>query len=200
MNSVGNNFKFHGSLLLRIFLLLAVCFPAHAIERSILIPEGQGGLYVKWHAAPAIRVGNQVWVSGYTAYVRPGQSYEEMVKGVYGKIGESLAMAGASLDDIVEVVSYTTDKFENFEAFQRAHAEVFATPPTWTAVGVETLVDARLSLEIKVVAVIGSSDKVQEKWSDLESYDSDYSKFPGPGDIYSLHDHILKTTDTKTIQ
>lgn len=161
---------------------------AENLRRTNLIPEGTGGLYKKLDAAPAVRVGNTIWISGIAGYMKPGQTYEEMLNDLYGRVAATLKFSGASMQDVVEVVTYTTDDFKDFVTLHKVHAQQFAPkPPAWTAMGVKTLVDARLSIEVKVTAIIGSGDQIDEKWSSKESPDDDFSHFPEPSDVLTLH-------------
>lgn len=65
-------------------------------------------------------------------------------------------MVGASLDDVVELVSYHLD-LADFAAVATAKAEYFHPDrlPVWTAVGVNALLDPRALLEVKATAVVG---------------------------------------------
>jgi enamine deaminase RidA (YjgF/YER057c/UK114 family) len=67
-----------------------------------------------------------------------------------------LDAAGCSMDDVVDVTSFHVDMHRHFESFRAIKEKVFPAPPfpNWTAVGVATLVDPTLILEIKVIARI----------------------------------------------
>ncbi len=105
----------------------------------------------------AVRVGNQVWVAG-TAPIMPDDAdpptgaYEQ-AQVCLGIIGQALAEAGASLDDVVRTRIYVTDPAHIIDV-GRAHAEAFAKArPAATGV-VVGLLDPRWLVEIEAEAVI----------------------------------------------
>ena len=105
----------------------------------------------------AVRVGNQVWVAG-TAPIMPADAdpppgaYEQ-AQVCLGIIGQALAEAGASLDDVVRTRIYVTDAAHMIDV-GRAHAEAFGRArPAATGVVVE-LLDPRWLVEIEAEAVI----------------------------------------------
>lgn len=107
----------------------------------------------------AVRVGDMVFVAGTTAVdadgevVGPGDPYRQ-ASFIYAKIGDALAQAGASLEDVVRARTFVTD-IERWTDVARAQGEVFADiRPVATLVQVSALVDPRLLVEIEVDAVI----------------------------------------------
>lgn len=162
--------------------------------RTNIIPESMGGLRQKFGASPVVKVGNLVWISGITGHMlAPDATVESMIEGVYLSIQEHLASAGATMEDVVEVETFTTDKFQHFATYHKVHSKFFKhNPPAWSAFGVETLVDARLVLEVKVMAVIGSGSNVTEVWPDGESISSEYPNYPSPAQIYSKYQQDLE--------
>jgi enamine deaminase RidA (YjgF/YER057c/UK114 family) len=106
----------------------------------------------------AVRVGNQVFVSGTTAtrkgeVVAPDDPYTQ-AKVCIEIIGEALAKAGAKLEHVVRTTIYVTDiRLQDHVA--RAHGEVFGTiRPASTMVEVSALVDPAMLVEISADAVI----------------------------------------------
>jgi enamine deaminase RidA (YjgF/YER057c/UK114 family) len=107
--------------------------------------------------ARAVRAGDRVWVSG-TAPIMPGDAdppvgaYDQ-AKVCLAIIGQALAEAGASLDDVVRTRIYVTDA-ALIDEVGRAHGEAFAKArPATTGVVVE-LLDPRWLVEIEAEAVI----------------------------------------------
>ncbi len=116
--------------------------------------------YDRYHYAPAVKVGNTVWVSGQVGMREDGvipPSLEEQLHVAFRRIKVLLEQAGASMDDIVELVSYHID-FPSGAATISAVKDQYITRsyPAWTGVGVSSLLIPGLLFEIKVVAVIGS--------------------------------------------
>ena len=106
----------------------------------------------------AVRVGNVVEVSGTTAQdgdtVTGGADLYAQTKRVLEKIGEALASAGASLEDVVRTRLFVTD-ISQWEAAGRAHGEVFGTiRPATAMIEIKALIDPRMLVEIEATAII----------------------------------------------
>ncbi len=107
-----------------------------------------------------LRHGNLVFVSGLIGRIPPGgalaEGIEAQTRAIFQLLRERLALVGATLNDVVELVSYHLD-LADFAAVAAAKTEFFHPdrPPTWTAVGVSALVDPQALLEIKATAIVG---------------------------------------------
>lgn len=109
----------------------------------------------------AVRMGDQVYVSGTTAtdedgdVVAPGEAYEQAAH-VLGIIEDSLAEADAGLTDVVRTRIFLTD-IDDWQAAGRAHAEAFGdVRPATSIIGVDELLDPDLCVEIEADAVVTS--------------------------------------------
>jgi enamine deaminase RidA (YjgF/YER057c/UK114 family) len=105
----------------------------------------------------AVRVGNRVLVSG-TAPVVPGGSCPEgadaQAKRCFEIIGQALAEAGASLDDVVLTRMYLTSA-EDAPAVSAVHGEILGhVRPAATMVVVAELLDPAWKVEIEAEAVL----------------------------------------------
>ena len=103
----------------------------------------------------AVRVGNQVFVSGTTA--RPphldGDAYLQ-ARAALALIADALAEAGAGMRHVVRTVVYVIDMADT-EHVARAHSEAFdAVRPASTLVQVSALTPASARVEIEVAAII----------------------------------------------
>jgi enamine deaminase RidA (YjgF/YER057c/UK114 family) len=103
----------------------------------------------------AVRVGDQVFVSGTTA--RPpdldGDAYVQ-AKAVLAIVEAALAEAGAQLRHVVRTVAYVTDLADQ-DDIARAHREAFgAVRPASTLVKVAGLTPSTARIEIEVTAII----------------------------------------------
>lgn len=107
----------------------------------------------------AVRVGNQIFVSGTTASNADGTTtcvgdpYGQ-TKFILEKIARALSDAGAELTDVVRTRMFITD-FNNWEAIGQAHGEVFGEiRPAATMVEVSRLINPNHLVEIEVDAVV----------------------------------------------
>jgi|SRR5271167_4613618 len=105
--------------------------------------------------ARAVRVGDQVFVSGTTA--RPpyldGDAYKQM-KGAISAVATALGEAGAELRHVVRTVVYILNMSDAHHV-ARAHQEAFSkSRPASTLVQVAALTPASALVEIEVTAVV----------------------------------------------
>lgn len=133
--------------------------------KTIVIPPGADAAYDTWHYAPAVRVGDTVYVSGIPA--GPGTDYDSRVRAMFERLKATLEAAGASMDDVVEITSYhaqpkDTPSFDaEFERFFAIHKEYFRTGyPASTIVGTTALLAEGAPVELRAVAVIGSGKRL----------------------------------------
>lgn len=109
----------------------------------------------------AVKVGNQVFVSGTTGtgpdgtMVGPGDPGAQTTQALK-TISAALAQAGARLEDVVRTRVFVTD-ISQWEAVGRAHGEFFgAIRPAMAMVEVSRLIDPAMLVEIEADAVIGA--------------------------------------------
>lgn len=103
----------------------------------------------------AVRVGNQVFVSGTTA--RPphldGDAYDQ-AKAILSIIKEALLQAGAALRHVVRTVVYVVD-MADAPLVARAHAETFGqVRPASTLVQVAALTPSTARVEVEATAIV----------------------------------------------
>lgn len=107
----------------------------------------------------AVRVGNQVHVSGTTAtgadgrIVGPGDPYAQTVQALKN-IETALRAAGASMSHVVRTRMFVTN-IDQWGEIERAHAEFFGSVrPAATMVEVSRLISPDLLVEIEAEAVL----------------------------------------------
>ena len=107
----------------------------------------------------AVRVGDQVHVSGTTAtndageVVAVGDAYGQTRRAL-ANVRSALAEAGATVEDVVRTRMFVVD-VEEWEAIGRAHGEVFGdVRPATSMVEVSRLIDSEMLVEVEAVAII----------------------------------------------
>ena len=77
--------------------------------RKAIIPPGQEGTYEQFHFAPAVRVGDTVYVSGVIGHGEDGRVPSEAAdefRAAFEQLASTLEEAGATLSDIVELTTF----------------------------------------------------------------------------------------------
>jgi enamine deaminase RidA (YjgF/YER057c/UK114 family) len=105
----------------------------------------------------AVRVGNQISVSGTTGTDASGKvtgdTYAQTQQAL-ANIAAALALAGASLENVVRTRIFMTD-ISQWEAAGKAHGEAFGSiRPATTMVQVAKLIDPAMLVEIEADAVL----------------------------------------------
>ena len=111
----------------------------------------------------AVRVGNQVYVSGTTAInekgeiVGAGDSYLQAKASII-TIQKALRKAGAGLSDVVRTRIYLKN-INDWEKVGRAHGEFFGEiRPACTMVEVKRFISPEILVEIEAEAILNSDD------------------------------------------
>lgn len=131
------------------------------MSRDIINTPATQVLYDALHFAQATRVGDTIWMSGQVgldATLNPGDGAEAQARLAFENLRAVLDAAGATMADIVELTTFHTDLRADMAGFAAVKDEFLPDRyPSWTAVGVSQLALPELLVEIRAVAVAGSS-------------------------------------------
>lgn len=127
------------------------------ITREPIFPANRHALYEQHGYSAAIRSGDLLFVSGQVgsrADGTPEPDFAAQVERAFENLAATLAAAGCTFDDLIDVTTFHTDPEHQFETIMQIKQRVFPQPPypNWTAVGVTWL--AGFDFEIKVIARI----------------------------------------------
>ncbi len=125
--------------------------------REAIFPANRHALYEEHGYSAAIRSGDLLFVSGQVgsrADGTPEPDFDRQVRLAFENLKATLAAAGCTFDDIVDVTTFHTDPENQFGTIMAVKQEIFSQKPypNWTAVGVNWL--AGFDFEIKVIARI----------------------------------------------
>jgi enamine deaminase RidA (YjgF/YER057c/UK114 family) len=127
-------------------------------RRDVIVPAVWADFYEETHVPAAVRVGDMLRLTGHTGEDPDGvfsTEPEVQIRETFRNIALTLAEAGASWSDVVEITSYHVGLLQQAEATLRIAAEFLEAPyPAWTAVGVTELIIADALVEISCVAVL----------------------------------------------
>ena len=124
---------------------------------AAVVPAPLQPIYDGYCFAPAVRVGNDLYLSGIMGY-NADQSVPDDLATQIGNIFDQMAMvlaeAGASLSDVFSLTSYHVgDLIGQMPTFIGIQAERLGKPhPAWTAIGTTQLALPGIMLEVSAIA------------------------------------------------
>lgn len=127
------------------------------IPREPVFPANRHALYAAHGYSAALRSGDLLFVSGQVgsrADGTPEPDFPAQVQLAFDNLRATLAAAGCTFDDLIDVTTFHTDPENQFPVIMQVKQAIFPQPPypNWTAVGVTWL--AGFDFEIKVIARI----------------------------------------------
>lgn len=129
--------------------------------REVIIPKGMENIYDTYHYAPAIRVGDTLYLSGQVgrdADLRVVEGTEAQFVQAFENVKKVLDAAGATFDDVVELETWFTDSMDDLKTFLEVKDRYFTNLyPTWTGFAVKGFSMPGILVEIKCKAVLGLS-------------------------------------------
>lgn len=118
-------------------------------------PDGST-IFKKFGYSPAVRAGDFLYVAGQIGLNPDGsmpENDEGQVINAFDRLKIVIEEAGASLDDIVELVSYHVGLQNHLGKFVEIKSRYIREPyPTWTILEIAGLARPGLIIEIKAVA------------------------------------------------
>ncbi len=125
--------------------------------RNPVFPVNRHALYEEHGYSAAIRSGDLLFVSGQVGSRSDGTpepDFAAQVQLAFDNLQATLAAAGCTFDDLIDVTTFHTDPENQFPVIMEVKKLVFPQPPypNWTAIGVNWL--AGFDFEIKVIARI----------------------------------------------
>ncbi len=129
-------------------------------NRAAVFPANRHALYDEHGYSAAIRSADLLFVSGQVGSRDDGSpepQFEAQVRLAFANLQATLAAAGCTFDDLVDVTTFHTRPEEQFPVVMTVKSEMFSEKPypNWTAIGVNWL--AGFDFEIKVIARIPSA-------------------------------------------
>jgi enamine deaminase RidA (YjgF/YER057c/UK114 family) len=118
-------------------------------------PDGST-IFNKFGYSPAVRAGDFLYVAGQIGLNPDGSmpaNDEGQIVNAFDRLKIVMEEAGASLDDIVELVSYHVGLQNHLAKFVEIKSRYIGEPyPTWTILEIAGLARPGLIIEIKAVA------------------------------------------------
>lgn len=99
------------------------------VERTAVFPTGRHSLYAEHRYSAAIRSGDLLFVSGQVGSREDGTpepDFQQQVRLAFDNLHATLAAAGCTFDDIIDVTSFHTDPENQFEDIMTVKNEILA--------------------------------------------------------------------------
>jgi enamine deaminase RidA (YjgF/YER057c/UK114 family) len=126
-------------------------------SRENIVPKEMANIQQRFHYSPAVKVGNWVFVAGQVGRnerLEVVESKEAQIAQAFENLKTALTAAGASLNNIVDMVTYFTDMRDLPLFIQIKDRYITANYPAWTAIGTPALAMPGLLVEIKCIAFV----------------------------------------------
>jgi enamine deaminase RidA (YjgF/YER057c/UK114 family) len=125
-------------------------------ENPIFATKDGSTIFAKFGYSAAVRAGDFIYVAGQIGLNPDGSMPEDddgQIVNAFDRLKIVLEAAGASLDDVVELVSYHVGLQKHLMRFVEIKSGYFKAPfPTWTILEIAGLARPGLVIEIKAVA------------------------------------------------
>ncbi len=128
-------------------------------KRESVIPNDMQNIHERFHYSPGVRAGNFLYIAGQVGrdeQLQVVEGKEAQFVQAFENVKKVLAAAGATFDDVVEMVTYHTD-MRDLPLFMQVKDRYIINKdrfPTWTGIGTTALAMPGLFVEIKCTAFL----------------------------------------------
>ena len=127
--------------------------------RTDVTPPAMQNIRERFRYSPGVRAGNLLYIAGQVGRDESLQvvaDKEAQFVQAFENVKKVLTAAGATFDDVVEMVTYHTDlrDLELFIAVKDRYITNLDRLPTWTGIGTSALAMPGLFVEIKCTAYL----------------------------------------------
>lgn len=128
-------------------------------NRSSIVPREMQNLHDRFRYSPGVVAGNLLFLAGQVGrdeHLNVVEGQEAQFTQAFENLKSVLAAAGATMDDVIDMVTYHTD-MRDLPLFMQVRDRYITNAeryPAWTALGVTALAMPGLIAEIKCTALM----------------------------------------------
>jgi enamine deaminase RidA (YjgF/YER057c/UK114 family) len=128
-------------------------------RRETVVPEDMKDVHERFRYSPGVKAGPFLFMAGQLGrdeHLHVVEDKEAQFAQAFENVEKILSAAGATFDDVVDMVTYHTD-MRDLQLFIEVKDRFFTNLerlPTWTAIGVAALAMPGLFAEIKCTALL----------------------------------------------
>jgi enamine deaminase RidA (YjgF/YER057c/UK114 family) len=124
-------------------------------QRKDIVPPGMENIRERFRYAPGVLIDDTLYIAGQVGrdeHLKVVEGTEAQFAQAFENVGKVLRAAGASFEDVVEMVTYHVD-MRDLPLFMEVKNRYFTNRvPAWTGIGVTCLAMPGLLVEIKCTA------------------------------------------------
>lgn len=126
-------------------------------KRENIVPPDMQNIYDRFHYAPAVRIGEVLYVSGQVGRddgMKVVEEPEAQMVQAWRNVEKVLTFAGLGFEDVFELETWFVDFRKHLPAFLKIKDQfIKANYPTWTGFGITEFSTPGIMCEIKVTAM-----------------------------------------------
>ena len=126
-------------------------------RRENIVPPDMQNIYDRFHYAPAVRIGDVLYVSGQVGRdeaLKVVEDPEAQMAQAWKNVEKVLTFAGLGFEDVFQLETWFTDFRKHLPTFLKVKDRFVTTNyPTWTGFGVSEFSTPGIMCEIKVTAM-----------------------------------------------